>query len=183
MRKRRWLGFSLPLLIAIAIWGMADSEQRHRMDDSFSMDEVGLANRTDAAPMIMTTSLADTLAPEFIKMVGITDVSGTKFIAPSRTWSSYFSYHADKQKVFSALQQLPFTFTDNKVDLSVRRVSPNDLQRIKSSLPHGEILNAEKFWSPIKDSDVYEFIKPPFRHTLIISETSGIIQHRIEFAG
>jgi hypothetical protein len=184
MHKRRWLGFALPLLIAAAIWGMPDSEKRHRRDSSYLVDDDNNIDTSRAqSPIVTSTSLADTLAPEFIKILGIPDVAGTRIVAPYRTWSSYFIYSADKQKVFEALEQLPFTFTDDNVDLSVRPISFGDLHLIKTSLMPEEISTMSAFWIPNDDSRAYEFIKPPFRHTLIVSERTGNIQHRVEFAG
>jgi hypothetical protein len=179
MHKKRWLGFSLILLIAAAIWGMPGSEKRHRDVISGGFAEDGVLPQMNT--IVTSTTLADTLAPEFVQMLGISDVRGTKIVAPAGTWSSYFTYRADRRKLFSALERLPFMYTDNTVDLAVREISYGDLHRVKMKLESEEIVNTSSFWTPADDSKVFEFVKPPFRHTLIVLKDGNSIQHRVEY--
>jgi len=135
-------------------------------------------------PIILATSLADTLGESAFQRLHIADVDGIKVKYPTGNFASYFEYQADHQNLLRAVGSLPATLYASRVDTSCRPIS---FENLPTELQHPcdlEQENASTFWfASREDYVVYDCLKAPFRHTLLLHKTTNMVIHRIEFIG
>lgn len=135
-------------------------------------------------PLIVSTSLAATLPAKEVRQLKLEHVLGIKVKYATGRYVSYFEYTADRRAILDTLARLPFSKNTVLADPHGRLVSYQVVEQIKSSLQPDELQTGNLFWEAnLQAYDVYECLKTPFRHTLLISKNSTQILHRIEFTG
>ncbi len=135
-------------------------------------------------PLIVNVSLRDTLPKKALEMLKIDDVTGIKVKYLNGHSNSYFAYEADRKSIISVISNLPFSKYAVRADTRCRKVQSSDLDLYKSQVPTIEVEHTAFFWDANhKQFDVYECIKPPLKHTLLIGRDSKQILHRVEFLG
>ena len=81
-------------------------------------------------------------------------------------------------------QLCPFPGMLVLADTKCRRISAQELIQLKMKISAIEFENSGNFWNVEENEfDVYECLKTPIRHTLLISKTTKRVLHRIEFIG
>jgi hypothetical protein len=164
--------FTFPLLI-ILVLGTCKKPQFETHD-----------NYNKVPPIILSTSLKDSLPAEAIKVLKLGEVTGIKIQYITGVHASYFEYQADPNAVLTMLSQLPFFMNTLKADTVCHQIPLHDLNLIKQKLSVTEIESTQSFWNTSQaEVEIYECIKPPFKHTVITSENSNHILHRVEFLG
>jgi len=134
--------------------------------------------------IILATSLADTLGEKAFQKLRIADVAGVKVKYPTGNFASYFEYQADHQNLLRAVGSLPAAVYAKRFDTFCRPISYESLPE-ELHHPSGlEQENASAFWfAPKEDYLVYDCLKAPFRHTLLLHKTTNKVIHRVEFTG
>ena len=125
-------------------------------------------------PIILATSIYDSLPAHAVKTLGLEALSGLKLVYRSGEQISYFHYRIDKHKLLHVLGELPFNAHARIADTYCRNISAVDLERPWDDL---SALDPEMQIS-IDDPDiiVYQCSKPPFLHTVVAraeSDQSG----------
>ncbi|HEX5168036.1 MAG TPA: hypothetical protein VFW11_02600 [Cyclobacteriaceae bacterium] len=134
--------------------------------------------------IIFYTLLADSLSAKAIDALRVGDVTGIKVKYLSGRECRYFEYDAEKSLVIRTISQLPFTPYSKYSDTLCRKINDEDLTRLRRTISSTEYENSSSFWNNDSETvDVYECIKSPFRHTLVIDRKSNHILHRIELLG
>lgn len=135
-------------------------------------------------PAIFYTSLADSLSVKAMETLKLSDVTGIKVKYLNGTESRYFEYTAEKQSAIRAVSQLPFTKYCTVSDTHCRRISIDDIVSTRQTISATEYEHSAFFWNADPTRvEVYECIKSPFRHTLLIDSKSNHVIHRIEVLG
>jgi hypothetical protein len=135
-------------------------------------------------PLVLSTSIHDSLPPAAIKVLKLDGVSGLKVKHHNGMYASYFEYEADKNLLLNTISTLPFSMDANKADTRCHLISPEQIDVMQQGLLPGEFENTTFFWNADRSHlKVYECIKPPYRHTIQMSENSNRILHRIELLG
>ena len=135
-------------------------------------------------PLVLSTSIQDSLPPAAIKVLNLGGVSGLKIKHHNGMYASYFEYEADKNLLLNTISTLPFSMDANKADTSCHLISTEQIDVMQQDLLPGEFENTPFFWNVDRSHlKVYECIKPPYRHTIQMSENSNRILHRIELIG
>lgn len=135
-------------------------------------------------PLILSTSIHDSLPLKAVKALHLSDVVGIKIKHHTGLYSNYFEYHADRNLLLETLSELPFVMQNMIADTQCHQISFEEMARIQVDLSAVEIENTSFFWMTDASSiDVFECIKPPFRHTIQVTKNSKRILHRIEFLG
>lgn len=131
-------------------------------------------------PLVLYTGLHDTLPESAITALGLTTpVTGIKFLLASGRYASYYEYQADPEQVLSVVSALPFSRSTIQADVTYRRISYRDLAVLRSEIPSGELERTAYFWDAAQhEIEIYESIKPPLRHTLLINRTTNQVMHR-----
>ncbi len=134
-----------------------------------------------AAPLVGKTSLEDTLPAQVIRELGIGQVNGVKLQYGTSRYTSYYAYNADPDKVIAALSRLPFTKYAVVADTTCYQSSFEVLAEMQQGLSDVELKNGAFFWNaPREEFEVYECLKTPARHTVLINRRLGLVYHRIE---
>lgn len=135
----------------------------------------------DIPPLVLTTSLDDTLPAKSMKALKLEKVTGLKVKYITGHYASYFEYEADRQDVLRVISQAPFSRDAVVADTVCRKVSYVDLALLKENISEAEISNGSSFWNvDLEEFDVYECLKSPVRHLILISKHSRRVLHRIE---
>lgn len=135
-------------------------------------------------PLIVRTELADTLPAKAIQKLKLKNVQGIKIKYPTGQHVSYFDYNADRNTVLDAISTLPFSKYSPLADTTCRKVSVEAIEQMKSMITEEERESGSLFWQASFDEfELYECLKAPFRHTLLIGKKTNRIIHRIEYIG
>lgn len=165
----KWMG-TLPLLILLAL-GICKKPIFEK-----SLDDV--------PPLVLATSLEDSLPSVTIKALNLESIDGIKIQYNTGLYASYFEYRADPETVIKTISQLPFPIHTTLADTICRPVGFDAINLIRTQISSIERETMENFWTIDPTSFVaYECIKAPFKHILQISKNSNQIFHRIEFIG
>ena len=129
-------------------------------------------------------SLSDSLPQEALDEMKLGEVTGIKIKYLDGHDNRYFEYIADKQSVISAISKLPFSKFTSLSDSRCRSITYEQLLSIRRRVASTEFESSAFFWNSTDDkTEIYECIKSPFRHTLLINPGSDVILHRIEVVG
>jgi hypothetical protein len=135
-------------------------------------------------PLVLSTSIQDSLPAAAIKVLKLDGVSGLKIKHHNGMYASYFEYEADKNLLVNTISNLPFSMDAAKADTRCHPISLQQIDVIRQNLLPGELENTTFFWNVDRSHlKVFECIKPPYRHTIQMSENSNRILHRIELLG
>ena len=135
-------------------------------------------------PLVLSTSIHDSLPSEAINKLKLGGVSGLKIKHHNGLYASYFEYEADKDLLLSTIAGLPFRMDATRADTRCHFISVEELGRVREQLQPQEFENTEFFWNVDQTKlTIFECVKPPFRHTIQMIEGSKRIRHRIELLG
>lgn len=131
--------------------------------------------------IVFRTSLADSLSAKAMETLNVGKVTGIKIKYLSGHERQYFVYDADERSVIRALSQLKFTPYGKYSDTICRKINPGELTTMKQSISTAEYENSSFFWDVDAEKfDLYECIKSPYKHTLLVDPKSNRVLHRIE---
>jgi hypothetical protein len=132
-------------------------------------------------PVVFHTSLHDSIPTMTYEALNVGKVLGIKIKNTGGYDARYFTYEADSKAVLKALAESPFDRSCFIADTLCRKITNEELLLIKKSLTATELEAANFFWDTEADSfEVYESIKPPLKHQLLVSKISNRILHRVE---
>src|SRR5688500_17018085 len=136
-------------------------------------------------PLVLATSLEDSLPDEAITALNLPKTNGTKVLYHNGLYASYFEYEADPDAVMKTVSQLPFPIYLNiAADTLCRPISRHDVETMMKLISAEEKESTSNFWAGSKNnSNAFECIKGQFKHTLLLNRNSNGILHRIEFLG
>ena len=132
-------------------------------------------------PMILATSVEDTLPKSAVEALDVKGVTGLKVQYHSGLYTSYFEYTADKALVLKTISELPFLQSATVADTLCREILLGQLNRPWDNLPANSELTIPDLQN--EATQIFECLKPPYRHTVIVRRNSNHIYHRIEFLG
>ncbi|AYB33258.1 hypothetical protein [Chryseolinea soli] len=132
-------------------------------------------------PIALAVSLHDSLPQKAMTALGLSDVTGVKVQYIDGRSASYFVYPASRQVALNTIAGLPFSKHAKIADTLCRPVATAALQYEYAHLSSVESQYADFFWQALNHNvEAYECIKAPWKHTLLVSKTSGQVLHRIE---
>lgn len=132
-------------------------------------------------PVVFSTSLKDTLPASALESLGLSNINGIEVKYLDGHNARYFGYYADEKTLLKTISMLPFSKHAAIADTLCRRISYNDLNFLRQHISSTEYENTSFFWNADpKDVVVYECIKSPSMHTLLINRKTGLVLHRIE---
>jgi hypothetical protein len=141
----------------------------------------GITNSGASTTVMFYTSLADTLPGKTLQRMNVGDVNGVKFKTLNGNEVRYFEYNADPRKLLAAISEMPFSKNASIADTLCRQM--NSLSLVAQE----ELIPGDDYW--IKFTNVnadefllYECIKPPLKHTLLIHKKSSGVLHRISYS-
>jgi hypothetical protein len=133
-------------------------------------------------PIAFAVSLSDSLPQTAMTALGLSDVTGVKIQYIDGHSASYFAYPAGREVALNTIARLPFSNRSKMADTLCRPVATASLRREYAGLSATESQYADFFRQALNhNADAYECIKAPWKHTLLVSKTSGQVLHRIEF--
>lgn len=136
----------------------------------------------DIPPLILRTSLKDTLTKKVLTTLQLNDTEGIKIKHHNGNYASYFTYEADRDVLLRAIGSLPFPRYAIKADTVCHAISFRDIALLRQNVTNAEYEASMFFWDvDVAKYDVYECFKPPLRHTLLISKTTQQVLHRAEY--
>ena len=139
---------------------------------------------SNAGPIfgIFPASIKDMLPLESVTNE-IKEVNGHKirYRYPNK-YVYYFEYEADYEKILTVVGSLKFKINDKDSDMYCRLILDKSRVIPRSSSLHWREYNVGYFFWDIQPEKFtfYECIKSPDKHTLLISNSSKRILHRIE---
>ena len=98
-------------------------------------------------PLVLSTSIQDSLPPAAIKVLKLDGVSGLKIKHHNGMYASYFEYEADKNLLLNTISTLPFSMDANKADTRCHSISLEQIDVIQQNLLPGEFENTTFFWN------------------------------------
>jgi hypothetical protein len=135
-------------------------------------------------PLVLSTSIYDSLPANAIQTLNLGNITGVQIKHHNGEYSNYFEYDADKALLLKVMATLPIAINARVADTRCYEISFEDFETFQGLLQPGEFQNAMSFWEADRsDLQVYQCIKPPFRHIIQMSKNSKRILHRIEFMG
>lgn len=135
-------------------------------------------------PLVLSTSIQDSLPHKAVQALHLSHVVGLKVKYASGLYTDYFEYDADRNQLLATIAELPFTIQGVVADTRCHPLSFEEMIIQKQNLSPTEVSSAEFFWITDPTSvELFECVKPPFRHTLQVVKNSNRILHRIEFLG
>jgi hypothetical protein len=144
-------------------------------------DVNGITNSGASTTVMFYTSLADTLPGKTLQRMNVGDVNGVKFKTLNGNEVRYFEYNADPRKLLAAISEMPFNKNALIADTLCRKINSLSLVAQEELIPGDDYwikfmnINADEFL-------LYECIKPPLKHTLLIPKKSSRVLHRISYS-
>ena len=140
-----------------------------------------ISNIPTSATMFYTT-LSDTIPQKNLHVFLPADVRGIRLLAINGPGEvRYFDYEADPEKVLSELSKVGFFLSDTRSDTTSRKITFDDLV-IDPLLAESEYYYASSFWNVDRSKfEVYECIKTPMKHQVLIDRQSNRILHRVVY--
>lgn len=135
-------------------------------------------------PLVLSTSIYDSLPQKTVQALNLGDITGLKFKYTTGLYANYFAYEADPQAVLNAISELPFQLSGSLADTLCHKITFNEIRALQQNISRTELERTSFFWNtdPVTMA-MFECIKPPYRHTLLLTKNSDRILHRIEFIG
>jgi hypothetical protein len=135
-------------------------------------------------PLVLSTSLFDSLPEQAVYDLGLSQVRGVKLRFHHGGFASYFHYTVDASKLLNVLARVPVPVNVTIADTTYRRMDALELKAMVSMLPAAEIENSQGFWqTDIRDFEIFECIKPPMRHIVLVRSADNHVLHRVTPAG
>lgn len=129
-------------------------------------------------------ALEDTMPAEAVAALNTGNINGVKLSYANGRYASYFAYEADAETVINTIATLPFNRYAPVADTTCYKTNFDTLEQLQHTLSEAELQSSAFFWNaPREQFEVYECLKAPLRHTLLISRRSGQVFHRIEYVG
>ncbi len=137
-----------------------------------------------APPLVLATSLHDSIPAPLLSEAGLPDAEGIKLKFHNGNFASHFRYNAPAERVLRGLALIPVPFTDATADTTYRKMPLPELNTFAARLSDFEKEQFPDFVQAAStEADAFECIKPPFRHIVIINRTDNSVLHRVEYAG
>jgi hypothetical protein len=172
---RKWPGLILPFFILFFLW----SNMLWKPKD---LQYVGMVN--DGSVHLIKTTLSDTLGIDVFVAMGVQDVTGIRLQKGFNKYSAYFEYHGSAEKILAVLSSLPVRIQNQNADVTCGEIPFPEFVSLAREMSTVELEQSANFWTASFPSEtVYDCIKPPFRHTIIVNADQSTIRHRIEFNG
>jgi hypothetical protein len=164
---------SLFLSILLCIIFFACNKPNSYLSDASTWEEF----RT---PSLSNVSVYDTLPKKVFQYASVHQLNGVKAAYSSGRSTTYFELEGEASSFLRAISTLPFSPTEIS-DTFCRKIEDPFSLSGKQLLSEEEINAASFFWriNP-KEYTQYECLKGRQRHTILISNTTGRILHRIE---
>ncbi|MBL0744284.1 hypothetical protein [Chryseolinea lacunae] len=135
-------------------------------------------------PLATAVSLRDTLPPSMVNTLHLEQVSGIKVQYADGHAVYYFEYEAEHPTLLALLAQSPFARDATVADTHCRPLTAPELSSLHDTLSPVEQQHSTSFWEAlVRDVAIYECLKTPRKHTLLLSKTSNRVFHRIELTG
>ena len=96
-------------------------------------------------PLVLSTSIQDSLPPAAVRVLGLGGVSGLKIKHHNGMYASYFEYEADKNLLLSTISTLPFSMDANKADTRCHLISLDQIAVMRQDVLPGELENTTFF--------------------------------------
>lgn len=165
--------YIFPLLLGLAIASCKKPAD--------SMSAMRPSQNVEDGMIVFRTSLADSLSAKAMETLNVGRVMGIKIKYLSGHERQYFVYEADERSVIRVISQLKFTPYGKYSDTICRKINPGELTTMKQSISKSEYESSSFFWDVDAEKfDLYECIKSPYKHTLLIDPKSNRVLHRIE---
>jgi hypothetical protein len=131
---------------------------------------------TDAMSVTFAVSLKDSLPATTFHLLNQPDVQGIRLLDLHGNDIRYFTYRIEANTLIQALSLSPFSIEAISADTVCRRLDKNLSidQFTENELPY-----ASAFMSTNDTHDIYESIKPPLRHLVLINRSTHEVVHRI----
>ena len=96
----------------------------------------------------------------------------------------YFEYQAEASHLLHCISRMPFNKNYPVADTVCRKISYDELRLAAGNLSATE-LNSTSFFSTAHESrmEIYECLKSPMKHHILIDKATHKVLHRIEFIG
>ena len=135
-------------------------------------------------PLVLSTSIHDSLPAGAIKALNLDNITGLQIRHHNGQYSNYFEYEADKALLLKLMDALPISLNATIADTRCYQISIEDFNVVRRGLQPDEFQNTTSFWQAGEtDVEVFQCIKPPYRHLIQITKNSNRIIHRVEFTG
>lgn len=135
-------------------------------------------------PLATAVSLRDTLPSTMVQALHLEHVSGIKVQYADGHAAYYFEYEAEHELLLTLLAQMPFAKDATVADTYCRELSPMAMRATHDALSPEELHHGTSFWEALSpDIDVYECLKAPRKHIVLLSKTSNRVFHRVELTG
>lgn len=171
---RRGLLTAIPLLLLFFL--AACDKRQQTLNTLASVDEA-------IGPVVLHASLRDTLSPAFLQALQLEKVEGLNVKYLSGQETHYFAYIADPDAVLRAVVHTAFSTHVAVADTVCRRLDHHALAMLAQPLHATELAAGAFFWeADAAEFEVYECVRGPIRHTLLISRATRNVLHRVEFS-
>ena len=135
-------------------------------------------------PLILSTSIYDSLPAKAVNTLQLEHVNGVKIKHYDGSYTNYFEYDADKNLLLQTISSLPIPINAEIADVSCQRISFQEIDMMRKGLRVEEFESTASFWNAAgTDVEIYQCLKPPYRHIIRVSKNSNRILHRVEFTG
>ena len=132
-------------------------------------------------PLVLSTAIEDSLPARMITSLNLGGITGLKIQYYSGLHNSYFEYDAEKNVLLDAISAIPIPMNADISDTRCRPISFQTLNNLKKNISSTELRSASRFWDTVESEyQVFECIKPPYKHILQVDTDSKHILHRIE---
>lgn len=176
------MGYLFPLLLISAI--ITCKEPPKENNDATIPQARNTTAWKNLPPVVFEASLADTLPAQTTARLGLQNISGTALKYLTGTNAYYFTYYAEKNSLLHEMSLIPFSRYGFLSDVNCRPMGTSYLSTIQPPTDSLEYAKSIAFWEADPNCyDLYECIKSPWRHTLLINKSSGQVLHRIDNLG
>jgi hypothetical protein len=130
---------------------------------------------------VTNASLHDSLPPSFFQHVNVQEIQGFQVSTGFHSNTYYFEYTANHNQVLKALSMLPFAADSSRADVEPKIISGDaELKRIKDLLKEQDIARAFHKTGSLNTYTVYECLKVPQHHFVLLSKESDKVIHIIQ---
>jgi hypothetical protein len=164
------LRFLFPVLLLVAAFGCKDPYKSNNV-------------RAQGEAITFPALLSDTLPSKTFRQLQMPDVKGTVYNDLNGNKVFYFKYQADPDVIIDVLSKSAFDINGQISDTVCRKISYDELA-VNLNTDGDNTFEAHSFLDKYEQRfEIFECLKSPLRHQLLIDRMKGTVFHRIVKAG
>jgi hypothetical protein len=132
-------------------------------------------------PSVTPAYLNDSLPPSLLKETGARQLQGYRLMKTPDSYTYFFEYEANQKELLRQMARVPFAADSLRADVQCRIITDIEkLESLKRNFKEGLIARNFFLKNNLNDYTVYECVKSPQHHIIMLNKHSDNVIHVIQ---